>query len=62
MRTLIEEHENKRILKDLNGLGFPRYIIEEKGKDGRWHTAKYYSRLFTPLPKVRELEELWKYY
>ena len=53
MRTLIEEHENKRILKDVNGLGFPRYIIEEKGKDGRWHTAKYYSRLFTPLPKVK---------
>tara|TARA_A100001011_G_scaffold395127_1_gene489241 strand:- start:3965 stop:4141 length:177 start_codon:yes stop_codon:yes gene_type:complete len=58
MRTLIEEHKKKRILKDVNALGFPRYIIEERGKDGRWHTAKYYSKLFTPIHKVRKFENI----
>ena len=56
MRVLIETlTPTKRIMKDRSPMGIPRYIIEEIGEDGRYHTTKVYSKIWYKLDRVREL-------
>ena len=56
MRVLIETlTPTKRIMKDRSPMGIPRYIIEEIGENGRYHTTKVYSKIWYKLDRVREL-------
>jgi len=56
MRIFIETlTPTKRLMKDRSPMGIPRWIIEEVGEDGRYHTTRIYSKIWYKLEKVREL-------
>lgn len=42
-------------MKDRSPMGVPRWIIEEIGEDGRYHTTRVYSKIWYKKEKVREL-------